>query len=333
MVNMRWNQVAENTRCNSFEYNPMYNPIQFRDKLDTIDASINTTFVQPHRMLFAKMVGITTHRNPPPQHRRDNGEELNQRGLEVKTTLSTQKDISQRPEIVTYAVEYSYRFDYQSTSHTSYSCCNSYDVIINNHQINVYCLRVLPNNRYIFIRTIRAFHFTFHAPAVLRKEEKYKGAFHLKVDMMNTNNTVPYRPFIVDHQVNRFYRFDDFDTLLDGLYTSTDTSLDINELKLFRLKEPSVVTTYMVNGSMVDYITDIVKPIYDIIVQDVLNPLAATELVGIVFTTPVPYIPNRRVRYCRMARVYGGSRTRRTLKKRCKPDRKGPSKRRTIRWY
>jgi len=330
---MRWNQVAENTRCNSFEYNPMYNPIQFQAQLSQIDPSINTTFVQPHRMLFAKMVGITTHRNPPPQHRRDDGEELNQRGLLVKTVLTSQYDLSNNPNLVVYTVIYSYLFDYQTTSGVSFSCGQHYNIKINQKDAFVTCLAVLPNNRYMFLKKVPIAHFTFHAPAVLRKEEKYKGAFHLKVDMMNTNNIVPYRPFIVDHQVNRFYRFDDFDTLLDGLYTSTDTSLDINELKLFRLKEPSVVTTYMVNGSMVDYITDIVKPIYDTIVQDVLNPLAATALMGTVFTTPVPYIPDRRVRYCRMARVYGGSRTRRTLKKRCKPGRKGPSKRRTIRWY
>jgi len=331
---MRWNQVAENTRCNSFEYNPMYNPIQFQAQLSQIDPSINTAFVQPHRMLFAKMVGITTHRNPPPQHRRDNGEELNQRGLEVKTTLSTQKDISQRPEIVIYAVEYSYLFDYQSTLNVSYPCGKPCLVTINNRSESVYCLRALPNNQYTFVKTISVFHFTFHASAVLRKEEKYKGAFHLILDAMETNNITPYRSFIVDYRVNQFHQFGDFDTLLDGLYTSTDTSLDINELKLFRLKEPSVVTTYMVNGTSVDYISDIVQPIYDMIVQDVLNPLATTGLMHTRFTRPALYAPNRPVIFYYIGnRTYGGTRFRRTLKHRVHRGTTKTPKRRTLRIY
>lgn len=77
------------------------------------------------------------------------------------------------------------------------------------------------------------------------------------------NNAVPFRPMIVNRNLNlcHFYRFDDFDASLNDIFTTRHTELDIDEYTPFILRNPTTILVYNVNGVPIHYVNDIVKSI------------------------------------------------------------------------
>lgn len=156
---------------------------------------------------------------------------------------------------------------------------------------------VLQNNRYIFERINKLFHITLHNVSCDPPSRKGCGAFHMKVNSMDTDiGVMAYRPFII-HPVNtsnryEFFKFSDFETRLTDYFTTDDIRLQINELRPFVIKHAEWNDT--------DYIQTILGPVYDKFVTDVLNPLAQQKLKNAVIPIPTMYVPNRPVDSCRI---------------------------------
>ena len=120
--------------------------------------------------------------------------------------------------------------------------------------------------------------------------------------------SVPYRPFIADPRppptsYPRFFTYNELDSpLLNNMFTTDDLSLNMTEIKPFLLENPTMNLSHDVNGIQVNYWTDIVKPVYDMMVEDVLNPLlqsyTSTQLVLPNAVLYVPNVPNLPVEYC-----------------------------------
>jgi hypothetical protein len=145
------------------------------------------------------------------------------------------------------------------------------------------------------------FHFSFHGTdPSLTRIEKRSGAFHLRIDKMLTASGLRkiqknFRPFIL-LDTGKFARFDDFSYVrpkrwkaaLKSIhnYTSTiDQRVWTGELQTqFTRKNTSkyLITSIRMNGHTINYIHQIVKPIYDHIVAHLLNPLVPIVFPGVV---------------------------------------------------
>ena len=165
----------------------------------------------------------------------------------------------------------------------------------------------------------KMFHFTFHSPApTLPKQLKIKGAFHLNIDSFGAEppHVVPYRPFLVDPRTGTRSHFLTWDAFpgADGYFTTTVVP-GMEELSSFVQENPTITVVHTVRGQRVNYLEDIVKPIYDKLVTDVLNPLVA----GIpweAIPTAVKYEPAYALIPCRGKGVHL-----RTLKTHAKQER------------
>jgi hypothetical protein len=287
---MRWNQIAENTYCNSEKYNPIYDPIQLQVELQNIIPWIDAHVIQPNLFLFAKMLKINSQRsNIPLQHQQTVGDEMNQRGLKINCFVSKTANL----ESVILEIRFSYIFDYTSTKKFK----KSDEHMINGH-LSSY-IRDLENNKKLFTRRGKLFHFTFHDISNRNPIEKYKAAFHLIVDSMKVRDVIPYRPFIVDHTTRHFVSFDAFDSSLNNIYTTDDTTLELEEMKPFLLSNTSIPLVYNVNGTNINYIDSVIEPIYNKIVEDVLDPISDVKLQTISFPIPELYQPDGTIVKCK----------------------------------
>jgi hypothetical protein len=269
---MVWNQILENVFCNSESYNGIYNNVDIYNKLDQIKTFVTNQYILPNMQFFSQMLKINvgnTNNNLYNDHR-----ELNRRRLKI---FSIPRYISGNDYII-FSVKKRYIFNFHSPSKKYYP--GNKEVIQGKQCI---CIQSnLPNGYYCFeTNEITIFHFTFHCPNLDDKYKKFKGAFHLKIDNLEKNGISPYRPFILDPRKTtvpkQFITWDIFNTTMNNYFTTTDTTLNINDIIPFLLNDHSLNVIFSnSSGSSVHYITDIIKPIYDKIVNDALNPLLAT---------------------------------------------------------
>ena len=200
-------------------------------------------------------------------------------------------DIDARPRQTIVSIDYRYIFDYKPLTKKSYR--KNDDVTIGG--IPFACRDVLKNNRYIFERTNTLFHITFHNITCDPPTRKGCGAFHMKVNSMDTDiGVIAFRPFII-HPVNtsnryEFFKFSDFETRLTDYFTTDDIRLQINELRPFVIKHAEWNHT--------DYIQNILGPVYDKFVTDVLNPMAQLKMTNAIIPIPTMYVPNHPVDSC-----------------------------------
>ena len=271
---MSLNQVEENTYCNSDAYNQVYDKSRLDNHMISLTGWVYHTILRPNASFFSKLLKISmAEYNIPMQYQYHESGEQNRRKLQISCRQPTP-----RSNLVILPVTYTYIFDYHSPR--KHYVIHHIE-IINDHQCE--CIQILGNNWYCF-RTfaINIFHFTFHPTApTLPKQLKTKGAFHLNIDSFAADppHVVPYRPFIVDPRASvpgtrtHFLTWDAFPGT-DGYFTSTVVP-GMEELSSFVRENPAVPLVYTVRGQSVHYLEDIVKPIYDKVVTDVLDPLVA----------------------------------------------------------
>jgi hypothetical protein len=121
---------------------------------------------------------------------------------------------------------------------------------------------------------------------------------------METNNVVPFRPMIANRNTNvcHFYKFDDFDASLNDIFTTRHIELDIDEYTPFILRNPTTSLMYDVNGVQIHYVNDIIKPIYDKIIMDLLNPISQMYIRTNDIPMEVSYDPSKAVVMCKTLR-------------------------------
>jgi len=272
---MSYNQIDENVYCNSDAYDQIYDKTVLDAQMLSLSGWFSTHILQPNIVFFSKLLRVNrSTNNIPLRYQYHHLGEQNRRELKLSVRVPN------RNNLVLFSLTYTYQFDYHSPG-KKYAIGDT--VIINRSECT--CIRdQLPNHMYIFITKRRnAFHFTFHPPApTLPKQLKTKGAFHLNIDSFADDppHVVPYRPFLVDPRTSvpdtrtHFLSWDAF-TSTDGYFTSTVVP-GMEELSSFVRENPAVPVVHTARGHSVHYLEDIVKPIYDKLVTDVLNPLVAT---------------------------------------------------------
>ena len=273
---MPLNQIEENVYCNSEAYTNIYDKTYLETQMQTLSSWVNHTIIHPNIYFFSNMlkINVVSSNRIPPQYQYHDVDEQNRRGLQVNVRKRTRKN---KPYVI-FSLTYQYIFDYQSST-KNYVRGNK--ETINN--VVCECMQYLGNDMYIFqTDIIHLFHFTFHPPTpTLPKEHKIKGAFHLKMDSFSAvpPHVVPYRPFLVDPRKptlgsrTHFLPWNAFPGT-DGYFTTTVVP-GMMEISSFLQENPAVPVVYSVRGQTVHYLEDIVRPIYDKIVTDVLDPLAA----------------------------------------------------------
>jgi hypothetical protein len=223
--------------------------------------------------------------------------EINRRSLQFTSDVLYRKDINNiiNPEYIMLTFSYRYEFDVHSPTKV-YKIDDS--ETINNKK----CKCIDDSNRNQHIYTFKTnfytlFHFSFHIPNTNNKKFKFRGAFHVWVDYLQENGVVPYRPFIIDPRQtampHQFVLWDNINTILKDFFTTSNTSIDLSEIAPFLLKHPGKVVDYTTSrGRTVNFIDTILKPIYDKIVVDILNPLLAASTITIQVPVAVQYDPS-----------------------------------------
>jgi len=340
--NPNLNQISENIYCNSESYNKIYDSKLLLSKTKNILPSIENRYITPNLQFFSKMlrININSVNAIRDQYNDPDTGELDRRDLiiSLKSVHKSGKDY------IIFAVEYEYTFDY-------YSPLNTY-ALGSEHTINnkkCTCNDIPQNNFYSFLSKFdnSVFHFTFHTPIKNNKDRKFRGAFHLMFDSLKRDKIVPYRPFIIDPRKTtvpkRFISWDTFDSSMNNFFTTRNTmseidTIPVNEITTFLTRYPHTKLTYSNGtGSNLHYIRDIIKPIYDKFVIDILNPIPTIpttitivpaaveykmtkptvkcddlELIGADNTVWTRHTGNRSGRKV----IYGGKRRRKTMKKR-----------------
>jgi hypothetical protein len=274
-----WNQFKENTYCNSESYNHIYDTSAIRMRLSPIVRWTNNTIIPPHISFLSQYLRINLPSSGIiPVYQYNLGKQQNRRNLEI--TAYSKTDASNT--YVVFAVRYRYIFDVHSPrkqysigdQDTIEKCFCTCDKILT--QKDWYTFRVSPRN---------LFHFTFHTPNNDPPEYKYRGAFHVRIDCLKHHGIEPYRTFakhpVLKTHPYQYALWDDFDGSLNGFFTTDttqvmDPSLDLVEIRPFLLNHPSVRVAFMSQqtGQRFHIIDDLVKPIYDRMVQDVMNPMS-----------------------------------------------------------
>ena len=280
MRSMRpWNQYKENTYCNSESYNRVYDVSSIQTLLTPIVSWSHNFLVQPYMVSLSDFLRVNIQNmGIQPSAQYHGVVQKNRRKLRIKTVLT----VDPSKNYVVFSVKYQYIFDCRSprrqysigdqdTIEKCYCIC---DKIL--PQKDWYTFRVLPRN---------LFHFTFHAPNNDPPEYKYRGAFHVRIDCLKHDGDEPYRMFakhpVLKTHPYQYALWDDFDGSLNGFFTTDitqvmDPSLDLVEIRPFLLNHPSVRVAFMSQqtGQRFHIIDDLVKPIYDRMVQDVMNPMS-----------------------------------------------------------
>jgi hypothetical protein len=296
-TNNHWNQIKENTVCNSNSYNDVYSKNRIRKGLYSIKSWVDISILHRNMVLFSKMLDIDISGNNHPTVF-NKGREFNRTALQIasEVILHRKDQNTFNPEYVMFNVAYRYQFNTISTNY-SYIQGKKYDIYTNGKFYK--CIDVLPNNLYVFESPyINFFHFSFHIPnSNLDKSQKFRGAFHLRADHLSkilgspssTHTPLPYRSFIVDPRSSRgephFVLWDEMDQVLDTYFTTTDPTLHLDEISLFLLKNPGIVINHTIaSGASLRFVDHVLRPIYNIIVTNILNPLTAVST--LVFQPP-----------------------------------------------
>jgi len=289
-----WNQLHENTFCNSEAYNNIYRKNIIRSRLYSLRAWCINSHIQSNLPVLSKMLEIRTG-NSGIQYTKLG--EINRRSLQITADIIYRKDPKNlvNPEYITFAVIYTYEFDFYSPT---YKYKFNEPETINNNKCRCVDDSNSQNHLYTFqVSPINLFHFSFHIPNNNNKKYKFRGAFHLWVDYLQENGVVPYRPFIIDPRQtampHQFVLWDNINTILKDFFTTSNTSIDLSEIAPFLLKHPGKVVDYTTSrGRTVNFIDTILKPIYDKIVVDILNPLLAASTITIQVPVAVQYDPS-----------------------------------------
>jgi len=297
---MNWNQISENILCNSEYYVKLYDsdPMRFHNILSNITTNyIGNYITNIYASFFEEYLQIKLPNSNSPI--KTIGLEINRRDLTLycneKTTLSGSSYLN---------IEYQYYFDFVYQGIYNGKKGQKY-FSIHNHKYYIH--KITPHNSLnttlLTLRTLpqSLFHFSFHGTdPSLTRIEKRSGAFHLRIDKMLTTSGLRkiqknFRPFIL-LDTGKFARFDDFSYVrpkrwkaaLKSIhnYTSTiDERVWTGELQTqFTRKNTSkyLITSIRMNGHTINYVHQIVKPIYDHIVAHLLNPLVPIVFPGAV---------------------------------------------------
>jgi len=266
------NQINVNVYCNSVNYDKIYDGSHIKHYLSQLKSNIMNQYILSNIQFFSKMLRININTTVPllDQYNSADNVEKNCRGLKLTSTILHYTN----PEYIIFSIRYKYIFDFHSPL-IRYRKWGEYDSI-NNHYLCT-CLGSSQNNYYTFeTNPTNIFHFCFHAPNSEAVSAKFKGAFHLKIDNLINNKCIPYRPFIVEPRnqgPKRFVTWDQMDMSFNNFFTTTETDLKIREIKPFLLEFPIQLSYPNTPTTNVHYLDDIIKPIYDTIVVDVLNVL------------------------------------------------------------
>ena len=267
----------------------------FDTELLTISTWINNDILHDTMYFFSKMLHIHLEKNVANVADQCTiNSENNRRNLIISTCSGMALDYS------ILHIKYRYFFEYYS--HRKRYVRN--DIItINNNKCR--CIKVNLNGWYTFSAyDITIFHFTFHKPSHdLYPTDKYlksKGGFHIKIDSMIRNKIIPFRPFIVQPDYC-FCLFNQFDPSLLDIYTTRNMNVNIHEITPFLLHNTDIQMIYPndISGTTIHYLDNIIQPIYDKIVTDLLNPIASTGMVGVRVPIAEPYVSTRRIIHCR----------------------------------
>lgn len=265
------NQIFQNVYCNSATYDRIYDKNRILTRLHQIKMSIENNHILPNMQFFSNMLKINLGSVTVPRNRYNspNNIEIDRRGLEV----SLKPRYIRGNDYVLCKAQYQYIFDVHSTA-------NIYtinDEFVTNNQL-CECIDVSQNGIYTFQSDIYdLFHFSFHSPSTIPNDDKVRGAFHIKIDTMRNGSIIPYRPFILDPRKSvvpkRFITWDTFDLSMNDFFTTNKAHLGVNDIKLFVRRNPHIIVSYPngPGGQNVHYINDIIKPIYDQIITDMLN--------------------------------------------------------------
>lgn len=267
------NQIFQNVYCNSASYDRIYNKNRIMTRLHQTKGSVENNHILPNMQFFSNMLRINVGSVTAPRNRYNspNNIEIDRRGL----------SISMKPiyiggnDYVLFKAMYEYIFDFHSTA-KRYSI--NENETINNKKCR--CINVLQNGIYTFQNENNPiFHFSFHSPSTIPNDDKVRGAFHIKIDTMRNGSIIPYRPFILDPRKSvvpkRFITWDTFDLSMNDFFTTNKAHLGVNDINLFVRRNPHIIVSYPngPDGRNVHYINDIIKPIYDQIITDMLNPV------------------------------------------------------------
>jgi len=264
------NQIHENVYCNSESYNGIYDKNLLIGKINQIKSFVENRFVIPNMQFYSKMLRINTDLINAASHQYTVDGEVDRRKLKLK--VRTQH--FSRADYILFSIEYKYIFDYYSNINTY--AVGSLPVLINNNKCT--CINRTTNNLYTFkAENLNVFHFTFHTPSDLTPKEKSKGSFHLKIDNLIHGGIIPYRPFIIDPRRSvvpkRFITWDMFDGSMNNFFAINAGVYGINDINSFLLRFPKQLSFFNTPTQNVHYINDIIKPLYDKIVVDILNPI------------------------------------------------------------
>jgi hypothetical protein len=284
---MSWNQINENILCNSDYYYKINckNSSLLYIQLQKLNKSFVTGFVSSFGNFFEEYLQINLVNSS--SNKKNVGVELDRDNLELYCKV-------RRTQSGAYVnIQYAYIFNYTYTKNSVPIPGNYYQLDNNRKCIiigydNVSKILTLSSERE------NLFHFSFHEyPSSLTRELRSDGAFHLKIDKMRGFKhsfdfqviSSNFRPFIIPNLDNlpfpnpiEFALFDDFSTTLNNYYTTSDINVLSNELQLYLLRNVSpngemVVDVVDISGVKISYIYDIIRPIYNKIVVDVLNKL------------------------------------------------------------
>jgi len=287
-TNLNTNQLSENIYCNSEAYNVIYDASYILSGLlniqPTVDALLNT-----HNSYFSQYldanIGVPTPGNEvkvPPDFNR------------INLTVSSFTTIRNK-DLVVFVIYIKYEFEYYDASNTYIS---NWPYTIQNQDCEY--VQSLGKNWHKFeTDKIDLFHFSFHGVNNRSPRDKSVGAFHLKLDYIHPR---VFRPFII-HPVRssyQFYLFHAFSRHLFNYYTSFRSLATFNEFTTYVTRNPHKNEPFMISR--------FVAPIYDIVVTQVLDPLARIKLpAGTIIPIPEPDTNQGVTKTCADMMAYPGS--------------------------
>jgi len=284
------NQVSENIYCNSEEYNIIFDSVIWHSELHQIEPRVNALL--SNAMPFFSHFLEISHEGYGSTYIVK--EEVNRRDLEVFVYLPKK---SNNP-LQLLSVDYRYTFDIYSPG---YAFLLNDEYTINSKLCECTSLDSA-NHIYTFktISQLSLLHFSFHAPnAAKPPEEKRVGAFHVRVDTIDPQL---FRAF-VPHPVGAsaaYYHFHELDSSMNGYYTSRHPDPPVHELGNY-LSQP-MHHEHKKQMRQVDehnLVSLVVAPIYDMLVDQILNPLIQRRLPpGTVIPVPTIYDPKQLVKSC-----------------------------------
>jgi hypothetical protein len=319
------NQISENIVCNSDYYNIIYdnNVNNFEQNMMYIADKVNE-FIANNIYNAAKYLNINTH---------DINLEKNRKNILIYCKYK----INREPLLCHNCylnIEYQYEYDFYTNATLN----------IGDYFENIHCSPGIINsktNDKVTIKTTsrKLFHFSFHSKKSHRdkntllcveppRKNRIKGAFHIIIDSMMrkyiNNNEVYYdispiskcafRPFILNYKNMKFMNFRDIESP-NNYFSSTSAKIDELQNGLIRLSNDN----YVVINNDVNYITQIVEKIYNIIVNN-LNVYMSNVIIHGIIHVPVKYNRNKRIQSCienvstRRIHIAGNGKTRRVKK-------------------